>query len=356
MGDVITSTDVDINSGQLQGGNEAGTPANLDMQHVDGSGDNQVESEGVDEPNIDMESEGVDKPNIDSAVPEADDEEHVDERDDDESADAQSLGPIDTRDETEDETRYNLRRNRGRSCKHLYDPEMFDTDKGNDGKGAVMLTTTNGGSKETGQMSMKKGLKVFGEPGYAVVKKEMQQLHDRKVMQPIKRKDLSPSQKKEALGYLMFLKKKQCGTIKGRGCADGRKQRAYITKEESTLPTISTEAVFLTSVVDAWENRKVAVLDVQGAFMQVDMDELVHVQFQGEMVDKLVEIDHDLYASYVSVENGEKVMYVELLKALYRTLRAARLFWEKLKAKLVNDWGFMPNRYDSCVVNKMVNG
>ena len=74
------------------------------------------------------------------------------------------------------------------------------------------------------------------------------------------------------------------------------------------------------------------------------------------MVDKLLEIDHDLYASYVSMENGEKVMYVELLKALYGTLWAARLFWEKLQTKLVNEWGFTPNRYDSCVVNKMVDG
>ena len=110
------------------------------------------------------------------------------------------------------------------------------------------------------------------------------------------------------------------------------------------------------AVVDAWEHRKVAVLDVPGAFMQVAMDEIVHVRFQGEMVDKLLEIDHDLYTSYVTVEKGEKVMYVELLKVLYGTLWAARLFWEKLQAKLVNDWGFMPNRYDSCVVNKMVDG
>ena len=197
---------------------------------------------------------------------------------------------------------------------------------------------------------------MFGEEGYAAIRKEMQQLHDRKVMQPINRKDLTLAQKREALGYLMVLKKKRSGTVKGRGCADGRKQRAYITKEESTSPTISTEAVFLTAVVDAWENRKVAVLDVPGAFMQVDMDELVHVQFEGEMVDKLLEIDEDLYASYVTEEKGKKVMYVELLKALYGTLRAIRLFWEKLQAKLVNDWGFTPNRYDSCVVNKQVNG
>ena len=114
--------------------------------------------------------------------------------------------------------------------------------------------------------------------------------------------------------------------------------------------------MFLTAIIDAWENHEVAVLDVPGAFMQVDMDERVHVRFQGEMVDRLLEIDHDLYASYVTVEKGKKVMYVELLKALYGTLRAARLFWEKLQAKLVNDWGFTPNQYDSCMVNKKVDG
>ena len=78
--------------------------------------------------------------------------------------------------------------------------------------------------------------------------------------------------------------------------------------------------MFLTAVVDAWENQKVAVLDVLGAFMQVDMDELVHVRFKGEMVDKLLEIVEELYASYVTEEKGKKVMYVELLKALYGTL------------------------------------
>ena len=253
--------------------------------------------------------------------------------------------------------RYNLRKHHGRSYKHVYDPEVYMTEnQQTDDVGETMLTTVEGGPDDTAQMSMKKGLKVFGAGGYAAVKQEMQQLHDRRVMQPVRRKDLSPAQKREALGYLMFLKKKCCGKIKGRGCADGRKQRAYITKEESTSPTISTEAVFLAAVVDAWEHRKIAVLDVPGAFMQVDMDELVHVRFSSEMVDKLLEIDHELYSGYVTIEHGEKVMYVELLKALYGTLRAARLFWEKLHAQLVDDWGFVPNRYDICVVNKMVDG
>ena len=321
LGDVDEETEMEVSSGRSPGGREAemdGTPKVVDTKK---STDNHVESEGVDGP--DMGSEGVDDHRNDVVGPDGEDVEPVEERNDNDSSEDQSLDSAGIRDNANEKTGYNLRTSRQRSYKHLYDPNVFETNKNNDDRGGVLMTTINGGSVETGQMSMRKGLKVFGEPGYAAVKKEMQQLHDRKVMQPVNRKDLSPSQKKEALGYLMFLKKKRCGAIKGRGCADGRKQRAYITKEESTSPTVSTEAVFLTAIVDAWENRKVAVLDVPGAFMQVEMDELVHVWFEGEMVDKLLEIDHDLYAGYVSVENGKKVMYVELLKVLYGTLRAA---------------------------------
>ena len=47
---------------------------------------------------------------------------------------------------------------------------------------------------------------------------------------------------------------------------------------------------------------------------------------------------------------------MELFKALYRTLGAARLFWQKLSKQLIDIWGFVPNKYDDCVVNKMING
>ena len=62
-----------------------------------------------------------------------------------------------------------------------------------------------------------------------------------------------------------------------------------------------------------------------------------------------------MYEPFVVYEGKQKVMYVELLKALYGTIRAARLFWEKLTRKLL-EWGFVINPYDSCVANKMVNG
>ena len=77
--------------------------------------------------------------------------------------------------------------------------------------------------------------------------------------------------------------------------------------------------------------------------------------FTGKMVELLLQIDQHMYEPCVVEERGEKVLYVELLKALYGTLRAARLFWEKLSKKL-QEWGFTMNPYDLCVVNKMVFG
>ena len=70
----------------------------------------------------------------------------------------------------------------------------------------------------------------------------------------------------------------------------------------------------------------------------------------------LLQIDHEMYKDYVMIERGEQVMYIELLKALYSTLQATRLFWQKLSKQLNDMWGFAPNKYDDCVVNRMING
>ena len=61
---------------------------------------------------------------------------------------------------------------------------------------------------------------------------------------------------------------------------------------------VSTEAIFLTAVIDAMEGRNVVVLDVPGAFMQPEIDELVHVRFTGAMVTLLLAIDHEMLIQF----------------------------------------------------------
>ena len=63
-------------------------------------------------------------------------------------------------------------------------------------------------------MNMNQGIKMFGEAGVEAVKQEMQQLHNRGVMMVKEAKELTREQKKEALAYLMFLKRKHGGKSK----------------------------------------------------------------------------------------------------------------------------------------------
>jgi hypothetical protein len=205
------------------------------------------------------------------------------------------------------------------------------------------------------QYTLKRGLKEFGKDGLVALGKEVEQLYTRKVSKPVDGDNLTKEQKRATLRYLMFLTQKRCGRIKARGCADGRKQRETTNKEDASAPTVSIEAVMLSSTIDACEGRDVATVDIPGAFMQADIDEVVHVKFEGEIAEMLVRMDPALYRKYVKDENGKTVLYVELLKALYGTLKAALLFWKLVSAKLVS-WGFEINPYDWCVANKMING
>jgi hypothetical protein len=109
-------------------------------------------------------------------------------------------------------------------------------------------------SLATAQMSMRKGLLMFGGTGVDAVKKEMMQLHDHGTIKPKHTKDLTPEEKDQALAYLMFLKCKRCGKVKGRGCANGRKQQAYIDRADATSPTVMMKAVFLMALIDAFKN------------------------------------------------------------------------------------------------------
>ena len=70
----------------------------------------------------------------------------------------------------------------------------------------------------------------------------------------------------------MFLKLKSDEvTIKGRGCADGRKQRDWLYKEYMLLLTVSTEDLMLSCIIDAMEGREVATADIPGAYYRPTM-------------------------------------------------------------------------------------
>ena len=72
--------------------------------------------------------------------------------------------------------------------------------------------------------SLKRGLNKIGEKGEMVVTEELSQLHMRDTFRPKLAKHLTKEQKRDTVEYLIFLKVKRYGRVKGWTCADGRKQ------------------------------------------------------------------------------------------------------------------------------------
>jgi hypothetical protein len=73
------------------------------------------------------------------------------------------------------------------------------------------------------------------------------------------------------------------------------------------------------------------------------------------MVDMLVDIEPQTYKKFVKGEDGSKVIYVQVLRAIFGMLQSALLFYKKLRRDLEEN-GFTINPYDPCVANKTVQG
>jgi len=173
---------------------------------------------------------------------------------------------------------------------------------------------------------------------------------------PLRKEDISYKQSKKALRYLMFLKEKHDDTIKARGCADGRSQREYMAKANTSSPTVSLEAMMMSCAINTRENRYVAVTDIPRAFLHADMKEEVHMLLEGAIAELIVKLNPKLYRKYIwRNKNDKPMLYVRHKKALYGTLQAALLFWRLLSDTLVA-WGFKLNEYNKCVANKTING
>lgn len=214
----------------------------------------------------------------------------------------------------------------------------------------------------TPQYNFQRGLKEFEAAGYKATIDELDKnLIGKNVLDMIEPTNITYEMMKMSLGYLMFLKRKRTGKIKARGCADGRPQREYITKLESSAPTVKTHALFLSCLVDAAEGRKVVVADIPSAFLSADWPEDApdcYLRFEGVMIDMLCQIEpsYKRIIKYTKRRDGRKtrVLVGKITKAIYGTLLGARLFYDKLKRVLIA-MGYEMNDYDECTFNKMVN-
>ena len=209
------------------------------------------------------------------------------------------------------------------------------------------------------QPSLKSVLRAWGDKDYTVVQSEMKQLHFRNTFKPKHWRELTHTQRHTVLYPHMFLKDKRDGEIKGRAVDGGNKQRDYISKEYASSPTVATKEVLLSCIIDAGEERYVAVIDIPNAFIQTQVEDEKDMEFikiRGVLVDILVEISLDVYKLQVKTDKkGMEKLLVQCQNALYGTMVASLLYYRKF-TKSLTDIGFKIKPYNPCVANKMIDG
>ena len=202
--------------------------------------------------------------------------------------------------------------------------------------------------------------------------KELKQLNDgavkelnHPVIRPIRPSEVNEEEKKRALNAVNLIKKKKDGSIKGRTCINGSKQKEYLSEDESVAaPTQSLDGFLVTCMLDAREKRSVITFDVPGAFLQPEMPKMKNIKGKDGKVlmkimgDTFVEIMCEINPEYkdcIVIEKGQKVLYVEVLRSIYGCIEAALLWYEYYKG-ILEELGFEINAYDKCIANQIING
>ena len=122
-------------------------------------------------------------------------------------------------------------------------------------------------------MTVRAGIKKHGQAARDALTAEFAQLDYKGAYEPVHATDLTEPQRRGALRIINLIKEKRDERLKGRSVADGRPQRAFYTKEETSSPTATPESVLLTALIDAVEDRHVVVADVTGTYLNADMED-----------------------------------------------------------------------------------
>ena len=123
------------------------------------------------------------------------------------------------------------------------------------------------------QLSVKAAIREWGADATVASEKETNQLHWRETFAPRQMSELTDNQRSKILQSRVFIIMKRTCEIKARMIAGGNTQRGHVTKEESSSLTVFTEAVLLTSINAALDERDVAVIDIANAFIQTCVQE-----------------------------------------------------------------------------------
>ena len=96
-------------------------------------------------------------------------------------------------------------------------------------------------------------------------------------------------------------------------------QRTYNIYDERNgfSPTVNTDSFSLTGVIDEHENRSVAKLDIDNAFLHSENYEYLLILNCGKLAELLFKVDPELHQNLVIIsKQGVPMLYIKLTKAM----------------------------------------
>jgi len=207
------------------------------------------------------------------------------------------------------------------------------------------------------RLTIKKALKMNRNASRDSIMKELKQILEKHVWEALDKSILTKTQLKKAIRSSMFLKEKftasgEFDKLKARLVAGGDMQDKTLYDNLSS-PTVAQETVMIVLAIAAIQRRRVATVDITGAYLECDLpeDDEVIMMLDPVVASILAELDPTIEA----MRDEKGVLYVKLKKALYGCVQSAKLWYDKLCEALLSD-GYTKNSYDSCLFNKMVDG
>jgi hypothetical protein len=210
-------------------------------------------------------------------------------------------------------------------------------------------------------LSEKKGLQKHGQLADQKMAEEINQLiDDFKAIQPVDWRTLTQQQRTKMINSSMFLKEKyladtgELDKLKARLVGGGN----YQSREDYgdiASPTVGLSHVFVVATLAAFERRHVATLDIKGAYLNAHMPkepEKALYMWLTRSASAIVIRDHPQFAPFIAPDGR---IPVKLLRALYGTLEASKLWFDHITATLTQ-YGLKPNPSGECVFNVTIDG
>ena len=97
------------------------------------------------------------------------------------------------------------------------------------------------------------------------------------------------------------------------------KKHRYLKEDESaSSPTVCLEGLFVTLVIEAYENRDVTTFDIPGEYFYAPnpADKQVLLNLKGLFVDIMCQVNPE-YKRCVRIKRDQKVLYLLTLMAFY---------------------------------------